>query len=339
MDVPPGRPAAEQETGRPAYRPFRVRVTRVERLSPAFWQVTFTGPDAADFGTEGLDQRVKLLLPDPDGASPRPPDLGIDDPAVVAAGDWYGRWLATPEPARPAMRTYTVRRARPAAHEVDVVLVEHPVAGGGRHGPAGRWLRAVTGSATTEDGRRARSAVDDVVIVGPDVRSAERGSGIDWRPGEATRLLLAGDETAAPAIVAILEATSDVPATAFVEVPSAADVLPADIGPNARITWLDRGADAHGSRLLPAVTAWLDSHDGLLEGAKAAAPQEVEDTDVDVELIWDSPEAPHRGFYAWIAGEAAAVKALRRAVVTDRGVDRTQVAFMGYWRLGQAERA
>ena len=43
-------------------------------------------------------------------------------------------------------------------------------------------------------------------------------------------------------------------------------------------------------------------------------------------------------FYAWMAGEAAAVKALRRAVVTDRGVDRRQVAFMGYWRRGQAER-
>ena len=87
--------------------------------------------------------------------------------------------------------------------------------------------------------------------------------------------------------------------------------------------------------------SWMNTtlQDGLLEGAKAAAPQEVEDTDVDVELIWDSPEAPHRGFYAWIAGEAAAVKALRRAVVTDRGVDRSQVAFMGYWRLGQAERA
>jgi NADPH-dependent ferric siderophore reductase len=54
--------------------------------------------------------------------------------------------------------------------------------------------------------------------------------------------------------------------------------------------------------------------------------------------LWDSPDPAGQGFYAWMAGEAAAVKALRRAIVTDRGVDRRQVAFMGYWRRGQAER-
>ena len=309
-----------------------MRVSRVERLSPSFWQVTFTGPDVCDFGTEGLDQRIKLLLPNPD-ADGRAPDPGFDDPAALAAGDWYERWLAIPDAERPAMRTYTVRRVRAAVNEVDVVLVEHAVAPGAEHGPAGQWLRVVSAAGSTVEGSGALC-----VVVGPDARSDERGSGIDWRPGEATRLLLVGDETAAPAIVAILEATPDVRATAFVEVPAAADELPAKIGPNARIIWLPRGPGVHGSRLLPAVTAWLDSHDGLLEGARATAPQEVDDTDVDLELIWDSPEAPHAGFYAWIAGEAGTVKALRRAVVTDRGVDRSQVAFMGYWRQGQAER-
>ena len=41
--------------------------------------------------------------------------------------------------------------------------------------------------------------------------------------------------------------------------------------------------------------------------------------------------------YAWLAGEAGAIKTLRRHLVTTRGVDRRAVAFMGYWRVGKAE--
>ena len=35
--------------------------------------------------------------------------------------------------------------------------------------------------------------------------------------------------------------------------------------------------------------------------------------------------------------EAAVVRGLRRYLVRDVGVDRKQVAFMGYWRKGRAE--
>jgi len=45
------------------------------------------------------------------------------------------------------------------------------------------------------------------------------------------------------------------------------------------------------------------------------------------------------GLYAWIAGESAMVTTLRRALVNDLGVDRRQVAFMGYWRRGVAMRS
>jgi len=40
--------------------------------------------------------------------------------------------------------------------------------------------------------------------------------------------------------------------------------------------------------------------------------------------------------YAWIAGESWMVKALRRSLVTELGLERSQVAFMGYWREGVA---
>ena len=42
------------------------------------------------------------------------------------------------------------------------------------------------------------------------------------------------------------------------------------------------------------------------------------------------------GVYAWIAGESRTVTGLRRALVKDHGIDRRQVAFMGYWRHGVA---
>jgi NADPH-dependent ferric siderophore reductase len=38
-----------------------------------------------------------------------------------------------------------------------------------------------------------------------------------------------------------------------------------------------------------------------------------------------------------VAGESAAVKAIRRLLVRGHGIDRHRVAFMGYWRLGRAE--
>ena len=42
-------------------------------------------------------------------------------------------------------------------------------------------------------------------------------------------------------------------------------------------------------------------------------------------------------FYAWLAGEAATIKGLRRHLVTELGIDRRQVSFMGYWREGRPE--
>jgi NADPH-dependent ferric siderophore reductase len=68
------------------------------------------------------------------------------------------------------------------------------------------------------------------------------------------------------------------------------------------------------------------------------------------ELLWETPgfsasgettsttSAPQAGTYYWIAGESGVIKRLRRFLVNDVGVDRAQVAFMGYWRHGVAMR-
>ena len=76
----------------------------------------------------------------------------------------------------------------------------------------------------------------------------------------------------------------------------------------------------------------------MLERAAAPRPQVLEDIDLDVELLWDSPDDAEGEFYAWIAGESSTVKLLRRMLVSGCGVDRGRVAFMGYWRAGQVER-
>jgi len=311
---------------RPAYRPFRVTVRRVERLSPSFLRVTFGGEELEEFGTAGLDQRIKLVLPlEAPGAPAGYDHLGICEPETIAAGTWYERWRATPGERRNPIRTYTVRAIRQGERELDVDFAIH-----GDAGPASRWARA------------ARPG-DELVIVGPDDGSAGWRIGIDWHPGGCDELLLAGDETAVPAVCAILESLDPaVRATAFLEVPESGDALDVALScPEHRIAWLPRGDGERGARLIAEVRDWVLRHRRLVAPPVGSAPQPAEpldESDADSGIVWDSPAAAdHAGFYAWIAGETRAVVALRRFLVKDLGVDRSRVAFMGYWRQGRAE--
>jgi NADPH-dependent ferric siderophore reductase len=307
-------PPTAPDRVRAAYHTFAARVSVVRRLSPHFVRVTFTGPELAHFGAAGPDQRIKILLPHADGTFA---DLGQDD----GERDWYELWRALPADERNPFRTYTIRRRLPETAELEVDFVVHHDAG-----PAGSWA---------EDA----AVGQELLIVGADERAGAVVGGFDWRPGGARRLLLAGDETAVPAIAAILESLGDgCDVDAFVEVPTAVDALPLETAPGIRLHWLPREDREHGAALTDAVTAWADASGDVLARAAAPRPQEVADIDVDRELLWDSPEAVEGEFYAWIAGEAATVKTLRRMLVTQRGVDRKRVAFMGYWRLGQSER-
>lgn len=310
---------------RAAYRPFRVTVAAVTPLAPSFTRVTFHGPDLDLFGTDRLDQRVKILFPV--DAEPLP---DLDDPAIIDDGSWFAVLRGLPAESRPAFRTYTVRDVRPEHFQVDVDFVAH-----GDHGPAARWLL---------DAKPG----DEVLLVGPDARSLDSQVGIDWHPGTAGRVLLVGDETAAPAICAILEGCDrELHVDAFIEVPTGGDVLPVDSRHADAIRWLPRGDRSHGELLRETVTRWLDTHRDAYAAAIArgrrpgadpgADDQALADIDLDLEVLWDSPLDAERGCYAWIAGEAGTVKLLRRHLVSDIGFDRTAVAFMGYWRLGRAE--
>jgi NADPH-dependent ferric siderophore reductase len=317
-----------ERSERPSYRPFLARVERIEELSPSFRRLTFTGPDFGRFGTAGLDQRVKLVVPFADGSYGG--DFWFDE-GGLDAGTWYQSWRDLPEAERNPFRTYTVRAVRPATderpEELDVDFVVHTGADGHTpDGPAAAWL--------------ARAAVGhEIVIVGPDDLSTDYRLGLDWHPGEAVDYLLAGDETAAPAICAVLESLpAGTRAKAFIEVPHTADRWPVETAAEVSLTWLARDEHAEGATpLLDAVGEWVQTHRDRIAPALAADAQELADIDVDVEMLWDSPEAAAGRFYAWLAGESACIKQLRRLLVSEVGVDRHRVAFMGYWRLGKAE--
>ncbi|WP_024287929.1 siderophore-interacting protein [Cellulomonas sp. KRMCY2] len=318
----------------PAYRPYDAVVRRILRLSPHFVRVTFAGEDFGVFGTSGLDQRIKLVLPHADGTLC---DIGSGDPQTILAGTWHARWRDLPENRRNPFRTYTVRAVRPELRELDVDMVLHEPAVGQVDGPATAWLRRAT-------------VGDRVVVVGPDGRTPDPTVGLDWRPGGARRLLLAGDETAAPAICSIVESLRPgATAQAFIEVPTGADILNVFPRGRSRVTWVARDAGCEtaegfeavaprGLLLNQVVSAWLPRHMSQLASVVRETPEPLEDIDVDSELLWDSPVDPTTGdFYAWIAGEAATVKTLRRHLVSEIGVARSNVAFMGYWRHGRSE--
>ncbi|GAA4164648.1 siderophore-interacting protein [Gryllotalpicola daejeonensis] len=323
-------PSDRVRDDRPAYRPFQVAVRSVVRLSPSFLRVTLAGDDLAEFGTAGLDQRIKILLPlEGDGAPTGFDHLGICDPDAVAAGSWYELWRAAPAELRNPFRTYTVRAIRPRERELDVDFAVH-----GDGGPASRWVRA------------ARPG-DEVVIIGPDDASTGWRIGLDWHPGSRDELLLVGDETAVPAVCAILESLEpDVHASAFLEIPHAADALDVALAcPDHRVTWLARdtaeqGAHPRGERLITHVRDWALARRHLLVPARAAQASDLDESDAESGIVWDSPAAADdSGFYAWIAGETQTVVTLRRFLVNELGVDRSRVAFMGYWRRGRAETA
>ncbi|MFI9638679.1 siderophore-interacting protein [Micromonospora sp. NPDC051925] len=292
------------------WRLFDVQVRAARRLSPSFLRVTFTGPDLDRFADNGYDQRMKLVLP-------LPGRHGVHLPGGV---DWYAHWRALPEAERCPIRTYTVRAVRQHLAEVDVDLVLH-----GDSGPAGRWaLRARPG--------------DEAGLLGPDAGYDGEHGGVEFRPPSAGRLLLAGDETAVPAISAILERLPlDARGRVLLEVPDPADELPVVAPPGITVDWLARDGGGHGSRLLPAVAAAAQR---LLSTGGPAPAAPIADVDVDRTLLWEvpTPSAPVP-VYAWLAGEAGVIRTLRRHLVADRGMDRRAVAFMGYWRQGRADPA
>ncbi|MEV3920435.1 siderophore-interacting protein [Actinomadura coerulea] len=122
--------------------------------------------------------------------------------------------------------------------------------------------------------------------------------GYDFRPPPGAPVVMAGDLTALPAIAGNLAwLPAGTSAQVWIDVPDPGDRQDLPTASGARVSWVTPG--------------------GLLDAVRAASIPD--------------------GAYAWIAGESAAVKALRRHLVNERGLDRRAVTFTGYWRRGATE--
>ncbi|MCT2588985.1 siderophore-interacting protein [Streptomyces sp. N2-109] len=284
---------------------FDVLVVRTRRVSPSMMRVTLGGDRLRDFTSGGRDQRFKLFLPQP----------GQDAPVVPsdAGAEWFPQWRKMDPAVRGIMRSYTVREQRRAAGELDIDFALHGTGmhGSGMHGtepvadgPASRW------AAGAQPGDRA-------VLLGPVVKD---NAGVDFRPPAGTDwVLISGDETALPAVAGILEwLPAGMPARVWIEVGHAEDVQSLPTEADAEIHWLVR------EDLLQADPGTGDAVQQL--SRTALAPDAVRATSFP-------PGTP----YAWVAGEASTVRALRRHLVKERGIDRKAVTFTGYWRLGATE--
>jgi NADPH-dependent ferric siderophore reductase len=285
-----------------------VRVSSVCRISPSFVRVWLHAPELAELGPDGptWDQRIKLVF----GARRWPASLE--------------EWLEQDPEERGQMRTYTVRDVVGSGSSttlvVDVVVHED-----GHAGPGARWALAA------EPGCSA-------LLVGP--RRGHEFGGIEFTPTGSSYLLV-GDETAVPAVAGILrDLPADARGSAYLEVPFPADAQTLSAPAGFEVTWFARGHEEPGVLLVPAVRAAV----GLPRVAGAPAvpvPDELWETPAwssSGEPVDPVTDCPREEVVAWIAGESAMVTALRRAVVSELGLDRRQVAFMGYWRRGVAMR-
>ena len=174
--------------------PRLATVLRTSRPTPHLVRVVLGGDGLAGFAPTFSDAYVKLVLP-PAGAPYAAP---FDMDAVQSQH---------PRELWPCLRTYTVRAWDPAAGELVLDVVVH-----GDEGLAGPWAVA------------ARPG-DLVQLLGPG-GAYEPSGDVDWH-------LLAGDETALPAIAASLERLpAGAAARVFVEVADAAEEQPLQLPPD-----------------------------------------------------------------------------------------------------------
>ena len=262
--------------GRPVHT---FKVVRREELTSHMFRVVLGG---SGFGTftpsKFTDSYVKLVF------------VGDDvDMASVPQPLTLDSFADLPPAKQPVVRTLTVRRADPAAREIAIDVVVH-----GEHGAAGLW------AATAEPGQ-------PVYVMGPSGAYAPDPAA-DWH-------LLAGDETALPAISVALEALpANAIGQALIEIAGPEDEIPLTAPPGVRVDWIYRGgrADLIGE-----------------DRAGDFAPL--------IEAVKSAPWLPGQ-VHAFVHGEAQAVMHnLRPYIRKDREVDAKWASISGYWRRGRTE--
>jgi NADPH-dependent ferric siderophore reductase len=237
-----------------------------------------------------------------------------DDPfeLVVASASTIAPSLVRVELAGADLSRYT-----PLGAADEAAVLHVPTPDGGQD-PRGRWytIREVLDSPEDPAGRRL--AVELVIheggVAASWARRARPGDRVvistrsSWfrRPPDAAWQVLLGDVTALPAISRIVAASpAGMRTVAVVEVPEPGDAREL---PGASTSWVHRPHLAAGS--------------GLAELAR------------DRNLLTDLPDGPG---YVYVAGEAAATRAVRRMLRHELGLPPSAYGVIGYWRI-DAER-
>ncbi len=242
-------------------------VRRIEHVTPQMLRVTLAGADLDGFVSLGHDDHVKVLVPRP-GEEPSFPEIGPDGKPMI-------------DPAnRPSLRDYTPRRYDAATGELDIDFALHEA------GPATEWaINAKPGDKLGLGGPRGSFVV---------------ATDFDW-------YLLAGDETALPAIGRRLE---ELPATAkalvVVEVAGPQEEQAFTSKAEVSCIWLHRGTEPAGTT------------DGLDQALRGLA-------------------LPTGDGYVWIACETVIAKRLRAVMVDERQHPKAWIKAAGYWKRGQAD--
>jgi NADPH-dependent ferric siderophore reductase len=197
-----------------AGRPLHTfEVVSTERLTPHMVRVVLGGSGFDTFTpSEFTDSYVKFVFIRRDiDVTTLPQPLTLDSFAGLSPQH------------QPTVRTYTVRRADPAARQITVDFVVH-----GEHGVAGPWALAAQPG-------------DTVHLMGPSGAYAPDPAA-DWH-------LFAGDEAGLPAISAALEALPpNAIGKAFIEVAGPEDEVALTAPVGVQLIWVYRGgrADAVG---------------------------------------------------------------------------------------------
>ncbi len=226
-------------------------------------RIVLAGAELDGFAIDAPASSVRMLIP----------PVGADE---IVMPEWTGNQFELPNGDRAPIRTFTPRYFDEQRLELTLDIVLHD------HGAASDWARNA-------------EVHDEVAISGPG-----RSETLD---PEATSHLLAGDESAIPAIGQLLEAIpTDHTMEVHVEIS----------GPDARIELPEHGgADVN----------WLVADPDSSPGDAMVAA---------VVALDDLPDA------VWVAGEAAAVQRLRKHLFDERGRSRSSVTARGYWKHGRS---
>jgi NADPH-dependent ferric siderophore reductase len=252
---------------RPARPQAVLTVLGREQLSPHTVRLTAGGPGFEALRmNEFTDKYAKIIFADP--------GLGLTPPYDLAA-----LRESLPPEERPVTRTYTLRRADEQRQQVTIDFVVH-----GDAGIAAPWA--------------AKAEPGDLLTMS--------GAGGAYRPDpDCDWYLLAGDESALPAICSALEALpADARGVAYLESSDPGEYLDAKPPTGVEINWLHRDEPGSQPRLL-------------------------------AEALLASPWLPGRAD-VFAHGERESMKAARAALKTRLGDD-DQLSLSGYWAAGRTE--